>query len=689
MKRFLFTLCFALFASLSLATPAQWKWVDAAEYDEAKSTEDGIIITGLQHPHPDQLDIPKAINGKPVIAIGRGAIGSCCEAENHGQHVTLTLPETIKTIHFGAFLNWTDLRAIHLPEGLETLEALTFGFCEGLTSITLPASLTSIVSNPFRGCTALTEFKVSPDNPKYTAINGLLCSKDGKTLYSVPGGLSEITLPEGITTIEEEAFCNCDNLTTVVLPSTLLRIGVDAFSECQKLTTITLPEGLTTIDGRAFFSCSNLKEVILPGTLTTIGPATFSSCTALTSIALPPHLTTLGRRAFGECSALTAITIPPTIKTIQYATFSQCTALRTVHLPEGLETIEEDAFLNCEALSAITLPEGLKQIDTHAFFNCRNLTEITLPTTLSEFETPFSACDHLTTLHLSPDHPHFTLRHGLLYDKSGQTLLCVPPGLSTVTLSEGVTTIGENAFRGNPHLTSLTLPDTVTTIEEGAFERCSALRTITLPKGLTTINDFAFSHCAHLTEITLPDSITHLGICLFNECKELTSVHLPEGLTELPHGTFEGCPKVLPLTLPQGMTTIDSRAFDVPSMIENPPKELLYESAAQKVLIRAPLTLKGTFNIPESVISIQDFAFERCTELTHVILPTNLKTIGQSAFMGCKALTAVTFKGPPPKDIEYLEGDLPKDCTLFYPSEHETAWQALAEELTHPLKPSP
>ncbi len=173
-----------------------------------------------------------------VTSIGSSAFTDC---ENLKR---VSLPEGLKSIGEGAFYCCSRLKSLKLPEGLKSIGDLAFAGCWKLSEIDLPGSLTGIGDGAFLACDNLTEIRVSSRNPVFRAIDGVLFSKDGTQLILYPPGLdaSPYTVPEGVTSIGEAAFAECENLKRVILPEGLKSIGEDAFADCEKLT-LTVPAG--------------------------------------------------------------------------------------------------------------------------------------------------------------------------------------------------------------------------------------------------------------------------------------------------------------------------------------------------------------------------------------------------------------------------------------------------------------
>ncbi len=248
-----------------------------------------------------------------------------------GNDAELSVPDTldghsVTSIGDRAFFDCAALTSITLPEGLTSIGDGAFTWCTSLTGITLPDSVTEMGSNPFRDCEKLTDIRVSPDQPMFATIDGVLINKAEKKLICYPYAFtaSEYQVPKGILSIGDDAFYWCDSLTSIMLPEGLTSIGDRAFSGCAALTSITLPEGLTSIGDNAFYSCESLTSITLPEGLTSIGDRTFSECFALTSITLPEGLTSIGFEAFSYCSSLTSITLPESLASIGEGSFKSC-----------------------------------------------------------------------------------------------------------------------------------------------------------------------------------------------------------------------------------------------------------------------------------------------------------------------------------------------------------------------------
>ena len=184
-------------------------------------------------------------------------------------------------------------------------------------------------------------------------------------------GINSIIVKEGVTSIGDCAFFQCDGLSSIDLPESLTSIGDYVFSECDSLSSIDLPESLTSIGDGAFDWCSNLSSINLPESLTSIGDYAFYRCSSLSSIDLPESLTSIGNGAFYYCESLSSIIIPESVTSIGDYAFESCSNLSSINLPESLTSIGEGAFKYCVKLDSIYIPMSIETIyrNTFAFTN--------------------------------------------------------------------------------------------------------------------------------------------------------------------------------------------------------------------------------------------------------------------------------------------------------------------------------
>ena len=257
-----------------------------------------------------------------------------------------------------------------------------FSGCSGLTSITIPSSVTSIGSSAFYDCSGLTKVIVSDiavwcgmsfssylSNPLFYA----------KHLYSdADTEITDLVIPDGVTSIGDYLFFNCHSLTSVTIPSSVTSIGMDAFRSCSGLTSVTIPGSVTSIGSFAFDGCSGLTSVSIPSSVTSIGDYAFRYCSGLTSVTIPSSVTSIGSYAFSYCSGLTSVTIPSSVTKIGSYAFDGCSGLTSVTIPNSVTSIDDYAFAYCSGLTSVTIPSSVTSIGSYAFYKCSRLTSVTL-----------------------------------------------------------------------------------------------------------------------------------------------------------------------------------------------------------------------------------------------------------------------------------------------------------------------
>ncbi len=190
--------------------------------------------------------------------------------------------------------------------------------------------------------------------------------------------------------------------------------------------------------------------------------------------------------------------------------------------------------------------------------------------------------------------------------------------INSVTIKEGVTTVGECAFYKCTELKDVILPNSISLIKCDAFASCSEIAQIELPYSLTGIYSGAFNSCSKLEEIDIPDSVTSIGDGAFRECSSLKRIKLSNNITCIDYNTFNNCKALTEITIPNSVTKIVMCAFEGCSSLVN-------------------------VSIPNSVNSIGDNAFSDCSSLVNINIPNSVKLIGACAFFGCCSLPEINI----------------------------------------------
>ncbi|MBR5757897.1 MAG: leucine-rich repeat protein [Thermoguttaceae bacterium] len=246
-----------------------------------------------------------------------------------------------------------------VPDGVRRIGFHDFWFWDKLRSVVIPTSVEEIDEDAFFESGALESFEVAEGNARYRSIDGVLFSKDGKTLVKYPEGIKNdvYVVPESVETIERHAFYHCVSLTSVVLPQSLKTIVAGAFAECFALESFDVPENVTKIGRRAFFLCSELKAI----NVSENNPRYRS----IDGILFSHDGKKLLKRPEGTKKE--EYGVPQGVKEIEEGAFDSCSSLKKVVLPEGLKTIGDGAFWECSSLEEIVLPQSLDNIGDRAF----------------------------------------------------------------------------------------------------------------------------------------------------------------------------------------------------------------------------------------------------------------------------------------------------------------------------------
>ena len=445
---------------------------------------------------------------------------------------------------------------------------------------------------------------------------------------TIPSSVTYETVTYTVTSIADYGFGSNEDITEVTIPNTVTSIGEGAFYGCDGLTTITLPSTLTTIGNSAFFQCSSLASFSVPGSVTTIGAQVFDYCSIPT---------------FTFEASNTAITynseIPCTNHLYLYRDIIKDGALtdgkvKSLTIGANVTTINENMFQGCTYLSSIDFSEatGLTSIGDYAFYNCGSY----VPTEPGEDPVP-----NLTTIDLS-NTKVTSIGEGAFYNCSE---------LTTITLPSTLTTIGNYAFWNCSSLTSFSVPGSVTTIGAQVFDYCS-IPTFTFEASNTAVTCNAVIPCTdHLflyrdvdrggyelttgaiKALTIGANVTTINENMFQGCHYLSSIDFSEatGLTSIGDYAFYGCGNYVP----------EPGEDPVPNLTDIDLSNTKVTSIGQSAFNSC--SKLETITLPSTLTSIGDWAFQDCRSLVSFSLPGSVTTISSAAFYNC-SIPTFTFE---------------------------------------------
>ena len=476
-----------------------------------------------------------------------------------------------------------------------------------------------------------------------------------------------------VTSIGDNAFMSCRNLTSVTIPNCVISIGTWAFKDCGILTSISIPSNVTSIGSAAFsgtgwYNNQNDGPLYLDNWL--LG---YKGNMTTGTLSIRVKTKGIADNAFYGRSDLTSISSYNYVKIIGNSAFENCTGLTSISI-NSVTNIGNSAFNGCSNLSTATIGNNVKSIGTYAFNNCSSLTSINIPNSVTSIGNgAFTG----TGWYNSQKNGLIYLDNWLLGYKTNTGGSMLEGDLS---IKEGTKGIADYALYLCYLLTSVTIPNSVTSIGEYAFYLCFGLSSITIPNSVTKIGNFAFHHCG-LTSIeveagntiydsrdncnaiietetnklifgcqnsTIPNSITSIGDFAFSECS-LASITIPNSVTNIGERVFQGCQNLTDIVVESGNSIYDSRD-NCNAIIETQTNTLIF--GCKNTSIPNSITSIGEYafeshnlpsiTIPNSVTTIGEYAFYRCG-LTSITIPNSVTSIGDYAFMQCYNLATITI----------------------------------------------
>ena len=627
-----------------------------------------------------------------VVSIGQSAFYKCDGL------ISVKLPTNITEISSNAFSFCSKLIDITIPESVTIIGGSAFRGCSSLDTLIVPSSVKSIKDYAFYGCSNLKNvinlstlsFSRGSENNGYVAyyVSKLINAPNGSIVdnfvfstvngqHSLVGYLgenTELTLPKdykGETySIGYQAFYGHSAITNITIPNSVTSIGESAFYNCKGLKSINIPSNLTNIGENAFYNCKSLEKVyiddimpwckidfansdsnplyyagslylndeevsniVISDEITEIKDYAFEGCSSLVSVELGNSVTSIGENAFSNCSSLATITIPNSVTNIERFAFSGCSGLIRIAIPEEITEINAGTFKGCAGLTSVVIPNRVDYIGGSAFEGCTGLTSIIIGRKVANFGSDaFLDCINLKyVLNWSSS---LYLRLG--YDNNGKVayyaeqILYGDPSMADYLIigdflfamaTDGQWTLSK--YLGSD--TEIVLPESCNgnnyEIGEYSFYKNSALARVKFSEGVTGVDKCAFANCSSLSVIEFSDSLIWIGNSAFSDCSGISRVEIPENVVVIGEHAFSGCSNLVDLVISEGVKTIDHSAFNGCSKLTH-------------------------IDIPEGVENIGFYAFNGCSSLLSVTISYTVANIGENAFRNCSSLVTVISKIP-------------------------------------------
>jgi hypothetical protein len=593
------------------------------------------------------LSIPNS-----VTSIGRYSFYSCT-----GLTGKLTIPNSVTSINAYAFAYCSGFTSLTLSNNLSTIGTFAFNYCSGLTGVlNIPASVTSI------GLAAFIRWKdliiVDTNNLNYSSLDGVLFNKLKSTLILCPtnksGGYS---IPSSVTYLENYAFLRCQNLTSITIPVSVNSLGVQAFSYCYGLTSISIPNSVTNI-----------------------GVWAFSSCTGLTSIYVNSKPLVIPSGVFDNVNKTTCtLYVPYKSKTLFESANYWMDFKNIVENSQGFLLGSDNVTLTASAGSSnisITANVSWYASSNQSWLTISPISDIgnnTIVLTAQANQSEISRIAKITISATGIDSQTITvLQIGL-----PKSLNIVAGGLFSVLSADQLAGINELTLTGTidardfktmrdkmPLLTKIDLMGTniVTyTGTEGTYNS----NIITYPTN--EIPSKGFYPKSNLKSIVLPLSISSIGESAFMYCNQINSIYISPSVNNIGSTAFDACSANINVDIANPYySSVDGVLFNK------------YKTS----LIQCPTTKIGSFSIPTSVQSIEEWAFEN-VGISSVSIPSSVISIKDGVFYNCITLNSIYTFSQTPIDLStksYVFNGVNKTtCTLYVPIGSKSLYQAAVQ----------
>ena len=652
-----------LFALLSTTTLWAYDFESGGfDYTITSNSKHTVAVSGYYKTYSGHMQIPSSVVHNGITYSVTSIKDDAFNSEKCQNLTSVTIPNSIITIGWSAFLGCESLVSVDIGDNVEVIDMFAFAACRSLTSICIPDNVKTIKDRAFTECASLKSLTIGKS---VTQIGNLSFSQNSLETITCKA----IQVPSITSTTF--SYVPCSSATLYVLPSLLDQykttngwnkfgniLPIDGIVEDTYSVTVTCNPEEGTVSGGGVYQAGATATLTAtpkdgyefvrwsdgntanPRTLTVTKDLSLNAEFAIIEDDDVIDSGTCGENLTWTLTYNGVLTISGTgdMYNYNYAYSTYAEIIKNVIVMDGVTSIGKYAFSDCSSLTSITIPNSITSIESKAFYGCYSLTSITIPNSVTSIGNFAFYGTGIYNNESNWENDVLYISNCLIEAKTKIS--------GSYTIKDNTRLLAQLAFNGCTSLTSVTIPNSITSIGESAFDGCSSLTSVTIPNSVTSIEDDAFSYCTSLASITIPNSVTSIGERAFYDCSSLTSITIPNSVTSIGKYAFSDCTSLTSITIPNSVTSIEHAAF-------------------------SGCTSLTYITIPNSVTSIGDAAFSDCTSLTSITIPNSVTFIGQSAFSGCTSLTTIICKAIKVPTLGYYVFDnIPQtEATLYVPAE--------------------
>ena len=549
----------------------------------------------------------------------------------------LWLPSTLTTVSSNFLKDCSTIKSIHVPSNCSGVKGDELGnvynsdqtvilfMKPGIGTLNISETLRSILVTSLTLNTNLTKLTVDGNNEEFYEYNNTLYKKKTKELYAIIGGALVVEVDPECRSIGDSSFKNTRVKVVRFLGTKVKSISGCAF-EGLKLESMQFPEGLESMSVY-IFSGTVLGNLTFPSTFKTFTDSSMrGSKIPFIDLSSCVGLTELPENSFYGCS-VEELRLPPSLKNIRSRALYGCKSLRSVRLPASLELIDSEGFKG-SALEEVEFDDGSNVTLRQGCFSGNSFRSLSLPNRIKEIsENAFEGCEELREV---------SFDEGSLLESVRPFAFKGCRNLTRINFGSNLRRIEGCALSGAVGLKNVTFPETnefycsdggvIYNKERTTLVVClSGIESIEIDWKVREIAGSAFYECSQLQRVSFGDEsgVASIGSSTFYGCVGLRELALPKNLTSVPESCFSGC----------GLVEV--------TFVEGIKIESIDKDAFSRCPIRS-VDLRGC----DRLELIGNSTFEGCQNLTDVLLPSTVTSIGSKCFSNCPSLHRIEFCSP-------------------------------------------